>query len=75
MVGGKESAELWHLDDLDPAGLVNVEVAPGFFEEGIQILIESSTSESFMGAKNLLSGRGSVFLIHPKFADWLASGL
>ena len=75
LVGGQESHELWHLDDLDPAGKVNIEVFPGLIEESVQVLVKRAARESLVGVENLLSSSHSVFLAHPELASWLATGL
>ena len=53
LVGGEESHELWHLDDLDASTLVDIEVSPGFWEVGGEVGLLGGTGESD-------SGRGCV---------------
>ena len=56
MVGAEESHELWHLDDLDESGLVDIEMSPGFVEVGVDVVIEELARESLVGIENLLGG-------------------
>merc|ERR1719353_865434 len=49
LVRAEESHELWHLDDLNESGLVDVEVTPGLGEVGAHVVIEELTRETLMG--------------------------
>ena len=60
LVGGEESDELWHLDDLDVAGSVNIEMSPSLGEVGGEVSISGGTGESFMSGEDF--GGGSLGL-------------
>ena len=38
LVRGEESHELWHLNDLNHTGSVDIEVSPGLGEVGVEVL-------------------------------------
>ena len=56
LIRGKESDELWHLDNLNSSGLVHIKVSPGLVEVGGEVLGELITGELLMGGENLLGG-------------------
>merc|ERR1711998_184590 len=61
LIGHEESHEAWSVQDWDGSSSVNIEVSPSFSPVGIEIFLLSSTSDVFVGGKNLLSkssGRG-----------------
>ena len=58
LVGGEESHELWHLDDLNESGSVDIEMSPSFAEVGLQILVKFISGKSLMGVENF-SGSSS----------------
>ena len=70
MVGAEESHQLWHLDDLNESGLVNIEVSPGLGEVGVEVGLEGSTAESLMGAENFGGSGSHSGLVHDEFAAW-----
>ena len=72
LVGGKESHEHWHLDDLNESGSVDIEVGPGSWEIGVEIFLEGITSESFMGVKYFSSGGSGSGFVHPEVSSWLS---
>jgi len=75
LIRGKESNELWHLDNLDLANLVDVEMSPGLVEVGGKVLVELVTGESLMGGEDLLSGSEGSCLGHPEFSSWGTSSV
>ena len=48
LVGAEESHELWHLDDLNITGLVDIEVSPGLGEVSIEVGSEGISRELSM---------------------------
>merc|ERR1712196_272052 len=60
LVGAEEAHELRHLDHLDESGLVHIEVAPGLFEVGVDVVVQQLAAEALVGCENFLrSSRGS----------------
>ena len=72
LIGGKESNELWHLDDLDVSSSVDIEVSPSLLEVGSEVSSEITTANSLMGAKNLRGGSLGSEFIHPEASGWLS---
>jgi len=72
LVGGKESHELRSLGNLNGAGLVDIEVAPGLSEVSFEIGLESITGETLVGSKDFLGSALSTSLIEEEFAGRLA---
>jgi len=75
LVRAEESHELWHLDNLDETGLVDIEVTPGLGEVGGDVVLELLAGETFMGGKDFLGGRHGGGLVHPELSGWLTTGL
>ena len=75
LIRGKESNELWHLDNLDLSNLVNVEMSPGLVEVGGEVFVELATGESLMGGEDLLSSSEGSSLGHPEFSSWGTSSV
>merc|ERR1719353_1567819 len=75
LVGAEESHELWHLDDLNETGLVDIEVSPGLTEVGGDVGRELRSSKSLVGSEDLLGGGEGSSLVHPELSRWLTSGL
>ena len=73
LVRGEESDELWHLDDLNVSGSVNIEVSPSLLEVGGHVSIELSTADGLVGAENLSTGGVCGSLVHPEFSSWLST--
>ena len=63
LVRAEESHELWHLDNLDETGLVDIEVTPGLGEVGGDVVLELLAGETFMGGKDFLGGKASCHSI------------
>ena len=72
LVGAQESHELWHLDGLDLAGSVHVEVSPGSWEVGLEVVGSSGTGESLVGVEDLAGGGSGGTLVHPEGSVWRA---
>ena len=70
LVGGEESHELWHLDDLNASTLVDIEVSPGLWEVGGEVLLLGGTGKSRMGLKNLRGGGSGSTLGHDESTRW-----
>jgi len=62
LVRGKESHELWSLDHFDGTRTVNIEVAPGSVEVGVEVGAESITTETLMGSHDFLGSSEHVLL-------------
>jgi len=73
LVRAEESHKLWHLDDLNESGLVDVEVSPCLLEVGVHVVIEEFSSESLVGSEDLLGGGVGGGLVHPELSRWLTS--
>jgi hypothetical protein len=71
----KESNEHWHLDHLDFANLVDIEMSPGLGEIGVEVFLELITLQSLVGGEDLLSGGVGSGLGHPEFSGWGTSGV
>ena len=56
LVRAEESHHLWHLDDLNISGFVNIEMSPCLGEVGGEVSISSGTGESLMGGEDLSGG-------------------
>ena len=70
LIGSEESDELWHLDDLDVSGSVDIEMSPGLGEVGGEVRGEFFTADFLMGAENLGgSGLGGEF-VNPESTGW-----
>jgi hypothetical protein len=70
LVGGEESHELWHLDDLDASTLVDIEMLPGFWEVGGEVGLLGGTGESLMGLENLGGSGSGGSLGHDESTRW-----
>ena len=70
LVGGDESHELWHLDDLDGTTLVDIEVSPCLWEVGIEVGSLGSTGESLMGLEDLGGSGLGGSLGHDESTGW-----
>ena len=70
LVGGEESHELWHLDDLDASTLVDIEVSPGLWEVGLEVGLLGGTGESLMGLEDLGGGSSGGTLGHDEDTGW-----
>jgi len=75
LVGAQEAHKLRHLDDLDVAGEVNIKVAPGLVEVGVEVLLESGAGQALVGVEDLLGGGVGSGLVHPEFSTGLAVDL
>lgn len=75
LVRAEESHELWHLDNLNEAGLVDVEVTPGLGEVGGDVVLELLAGETLVGGENLLGGGHGRGLVHPELSGWFTTGL
>merc|ERR1712080_298103 len=70
LIRAKESHELWHLDGFNLTGSVDVEVSPGSWEVGLEMVVSNSSSHTLVGVDNLRgSGSGGGF-IHPELTVW-----
>ena len=70
LVRGQESHELRHLDDLEGASSVHVEVSPGLVEIGLQVALKSLALQSLVGSENLLGGSSSTDGVEEESASW-----
>ena len=70
MVGGEESHELWHLDDLDLSALGDIEVSEGSWEVGVEVLLLGITGKSLMGLEDLGGGGSGGGLVHDEVTVW-----
>ena len=70
LVGGEESHELWHLDDLNLSTLGDIEVSEGSWEVGIEIFLLVITGESLMGLEDLRGSGSGDGLVHHEVSVW-----
>ena len=70
LVGSEESHELWHLDDIDLTILGDIEVSPGSWEVGVEVLLLGITGESLMGLEDLGSSGSGDSLVHLEVSIW-----
>ena len=75
LVGGDESHELRHLDDLDVADAINIEVVPGLQEVGVKVGLESGAGKALVGSEDLGGSSAGTSLVHPELAGGLAVDL
>ena len=72
LVRGKESNQLWHLDDFNISGLVHIEVTPCLGEVGVQVGCEIGSADFLVGAEDFGGGGFGSEVVHPESSGWLA---
>merc|ERR1740117_101433 len=70
LVGGEESHELWHLDDLNLSTFGDIEVSEGSCEVGIEIFLLLITGETLMGSEDFRGSGSSGGLVHHEVSVW-----
>ena len=70
LVGGEESHELWHLDDLNLSTLGDIEVSEGSWEVGIEIFLLGITGETLMCSEDLGGSGSGGGLVHDEVSVW-----
>ena len=70
LIWAQESHELWHFDNFNKSGSVNIKVAPCLLEVGVHIFIKFSSWKAFVGLENFSGGSPGDWFVHPELSTW-----